>query len=186
MWEWLTLLYRWEERESTVFMESQWCSGQHALLKIAHLVPPVILQGGSNMCSTKEGTEDVSTHLTCIATGRRSQDFTPGLLVSKVLIFSIVHVEKVAWVHMVGYWKTTPSSVELEFFQLPFLGSDILLGSKSTVSVWLLSVLPHVTLGEGHIINDLTRRIQLNFQLIQSRERIALGMRLVWNKGSWS
>lgn len=174
-----------ERKEKAQCLWKPSCSGQHALLKIAHLVPPVILQGGSNICSTNEGTEDVSTQLTGVAAGKRSQDFTLGLLGSKVLLFFHCRSgESSASSH--GYWKTTQSSVELEFLQLPFFRLRCSLGSKSAVSVWLLTILPHVTMGGGHIINDLTRQIQLNFHVIQSRERIALGMRLLWNKGSWS
>lgn len=62
-------------------------------------------------------------------------------------------MEKPAQIHMVGYKKTPPSLVKLEFFQLPFSGSAVLLGSKSAVSTWLLSVFLHVTLEGGeHLI----------------------------------
>lgn len=63
-----------------------------------------------SICISDEGTGDVSVQLTCIATGARRQDFTLGLFGSKVLLFSTVHVEKLAQVHMMGYGKTTLSS----------------------------------------------------------------------------
>lgn len=174
-------------KEAPFFIECRWCPGHYALRTISPSVSPVHPIRGHQYVYHKWGDRRCPCVVNLHRHSEEKAGFHPGFISSKVYIFFSLYTWR-KWPNLHNEFTKIWHQVQSNWssFNCPFQVLVSFWGPKVQCLSNLWVSFP-MWLWEGReSYFDLTRQMQLNFHLIQSRERIALGMRLVWNKGSWS